>query len=191
MFLLCSVKWYLCARGAGRDIWGHRVQPFSTADKHDVIPFITRANSHSKKWLVLLVFLFFSTWFAFLSSCSKVMPNLTFVFWACIYFRLVLPVILLGLALVSTFFVFLVSGSGKWNPQEKSTISLYLCILTTEPTSAWLDNFEIQANDNYIGHNRLNWTSEVAINKKTLLEQEDFYFIKQFVIRSYGSWRYL
>lgn len=83
------------------------------------------------------------------------------------------------------------SGSGKWNPQEKSSISLYLCILTTEPTSAWLDNFEIQANDNYIGHNRLNWTSEVAINKKTLLEQEDFYFIKQFVIRSYGSWRYL
>lgn len=59
---------------------------------------------------------------------------------------------------------------------KKEFISLYLCILTTQPTSAWLDNFEKQANDNYIGHNTFNWTSEVAIKKKTLLEQEELLF---------------
>lgn len=53
---------------------------------------------------------------------------------------------------------------------------LYLCLLTTQPTSAWLDKFEIQANDNYIGHNTFNWTSEVSIKKKTLLEQELLFY---------------
>lgn len=41
---------------------------------------------------------------------------------------------------------------------------------------AWLDNFEMQANDNYVGHNTFSWTSEVAIRKKTLLEQEELLF---------------
>jgi len=53
---------------------------------------------------------------------------------------------------------------------------MYLCILTTQPTGAWLENFEIQANDNYTGHNTFNWTSEGAIKKKTLLEQEELLF---------------
>lgn len=44
---------------------------------------------------------------------------------------------------------------------------LYLCLLTAQPTSAGLDNFEIQANDNYIGHNTFNWTSEVSIKKNS------------------------
>lgn len=53
---------------------------------------------------------------------------------------------------------------------------LYLCLLTTQPTSAWLDNFEIRTNDNYIGHNTFNWTTEVSIKKKTLLEQELLFY---------------
>lgn len=94
------------------------------------------------------------------------MPNFTSGFWASIFSRLALPILLLCLALVSTFFVFPLSENGRLNPQERNSVPLYLCVLTTRPTSAWLGNFEVQAIDNYIGHNTFNWTAEVAIKKK-------------------------
>lgn len=104
------------------------------------------------------------------------MPNFTLEFWASVFSGLALPILILCLALISTFFVFPVSENGRLNPQEKNSVSLYLCVLTTQLTSAWLGNFEVQAIDNYIGHNTFNWTAKVAIKKKTLLEEELLFY---------------
>ena len=57
--------------------------------------------------------------------------------------------------------------------REKFDIAIFVH-MKYSALCAWLDNFEMQANDNYIGHKTFNWQSEVAIRKKTLLEHELF-----------------